>query len=973
MPRHTRLAGVLFLTASLAFPRREIEICGYHPARAAEELALHRRAAPRRLARQAARQASAARPAPRDIGNIAILEDADGIVERRNPFNLAQQSIRFTNNSGPYRFALSSGGYDAALASAGTHAAGLGDDDSRQLALPFPFPFYGASYVRLFLNSDGNLTFGAPDLATSDRSLGRMTAGSPRIAAFFEDLDPSAAGEVRVTSEPGRFAVSWIAVPEYSAALTGPRNTFQIVLYPNGRVDLAFETMTSRSAVVGIAPGGVQGGTAVVSFTSGSPANFNGAIAERFSNLEEIDTVFAAQKFFETHEDVYDYLVFYNNIGIAAAPGAVAFESTVRSNRQGIGDPASDNGLDFGSPRRLQAIMNMGQLTQYPQDPNAVVPARSSTRDTPLTVLGHEAGHLWLAFVSVRDAANPAARPMLGRQNAHWAFNFNSEASLVEGNRIQDNGPGASPRFRTVAAVEGYAPLDQYLMGLRAPEEVPPTFVVTGTPFGLPSAPQTGITFNGDRRDISVDELISVEGRRTPDHTVSQRRFRFAFVLVIAAGQEPTADQLSQVETYRAAFPPFFERAAGSRASAETTLLQNLQLSLAPTGGIVAGSSATASVSLQQPAPADLTVLLGTRNGAASTPASVLIRAGQRRATFTVQGLREGVEELTAEPAGSRYATAFARVQVTGSASALRLAAVSGDTQSVSGLDALPQPLVMRVVDANLVPYSGQVVTATVTSGSVNPARVVTDEDGFARFIWTPGPGPVYELRAASGEATLTMTALGKPFIASGAIVNSASYSVGIVPGSLITIFGASLAGGITASATAVPLPQRLGDVRVALNGQAASLVYVSDRQINLVAPSNLGGGSTVEVIVTWRAETVTSSVPLRTADPGIFVVDGSRSGAVILSGTGQTTQARPAAAGDLLEIYGTGLGIGQAQPVVTIGGRQAGVLFSGFTPGFPGLNQINLRVPSGLAAGSQPLIVRVGSASSNEVLIRLR
>jgi len=30
---------------------------------------------------------------------------------------------------------------------------------------------------------------------------------------------------------------------------------------------------------------------------------------------------------------------------------------------------------------------------------------------------------------------------MLGTQLAHWAFTFNSEASLLEGNRIRDNGP----------------------------------------------------------------------------------------------------------------------------------------------------------------------------------------------------------------------------------------------------------------------------------------------------------------------------------------------------------------------------------------------------------------------------------------------------------------------------------------------------------------------------------------------------
>src|SRR5205807_5664986 len=110
-----------------------------------------------------------------------------------------------------------------------------------------------------------------------------------------------------------------------------------------------------------------------------------------------------------------------------------------------------DIGQEFGSPRRLQAVLNMGPPSQYPADPNAVVPARFLSRDTPLTVLGHEAGHLFLAFASVLDPNDPRGQPMLGRALVHWSFLFNSEASLLEGNRIQDNGPSASPRFTTVA------------------------------------------------------------------------------------------------------------------------------------------------------------------------------------------------------------------------------------------------------------------------------------------------------------------------------------------------------------------------------------------------------------------------------------------------------------------------------------------------------------------------------------------
>ena len=49
--------------------------------------------------------------------------------------------------------------------------------------------------------------------------------------------------------------------------------------------------------------------------------------------------------------------------------------------------------------------MNMGRLDYYPLDVNASVPVRVAAQDTPLTVLGHESGHLFLAFASIPDPA----------------------------------------------------------------------------------------------------------------------------------------------------------------------------------------------------------------------------------------------------------------------------------------------------------------------------------------------------------------------------------------------------------------------------------------------------------------------------------------------------------------------------------------------------------------------------------------
>jgi len=990
--------GLLFLCLHAA-ARQVPGLCGTYRVRVQEDLLRHRRSV--RLRRElvvrpqsaggiaaAAGTASAAY----DTGpsnDIAVLEGTEGVLALPNDFDLDNNTLVFTPSAATqYTFAVTGApSFDSAAVAGGTLLDGLGDDDARVQTLPFDFPFFGKSYRQIYVSSDGNLTFEAADTASSERSLGRMTAGPPRLAPLFRDLDPTHSTKgVCVRAESSRFVVSWVAVPEYADYGTGRLQTFQARIYADGHIEFAWYGITTTSAVVGIAPGNLRGASSLVTFLNGSTDSYSGAIAERFGTDLEIDLVTVAQKFYGTHDDAYDYLVVFNNVGVRDSADSIASERTLRATRTGVGDPPVDFGAQFGSPRRLQSLISMGTLSQY-GNMDQCVPGREAEHDTPITVLAHEAGHLFLAFASDRDPLNPDARPMLGYQNAHWSFNFNSDASLLEGNRITDKGAGASPRFLTSGVTQGYSPLDQYLMGMRAPDQVQPPhelFYVTNSGFSNKDHPEIGVSFSGDRNDVTVDQIIAAEGRRTPDYTVAQRLFRLAFILIVGQGTTPSQAEITKLENFRYGFESYYPQATSGNGTAETELRHALQVSLYPAAGVLKGGTGTAALWIEHPAPGDLNISLQAMNGLITVPDSVTIPSGQTNATFTVAGVSMGVDDLVATPADVHYETVHAKIQVAGSPASLSLEVVSGDRQAGSAGVPLASPVVVRVVDQNRLPYPGVKVTATVTSnGNVTPAEAIADENGTASFQWTPGASQ-NRLTATLGgtSAAVTAVSLGRPAITAAGVVNAASFLPGIAPGALASVFGVNLSTGAPADAYTVPWPATLGGVQVLLGGRAVPVLAVRDGQVNFLVPSDVAtGATTLQVSAADLSNSV--DVDISPVAPGLFFDAAAGLGSILIANTPNPTWVQPAGPGDYLEVYATGLGsvhaasgglhVTDQSVTATIAGRTATVTFAGLAPGFVGLYQVDVQVPDGTLSGDQPVVIQIGGQTSNTVKVRVK
>ena len=182
--------------------------------------------------------------------------------------------------------------------------------------------------------------------------------------------------------------------------------------------------------------------------------------------------------------------------------------------------------------------------------------------------------------------------------------------------------------------------------------------------------------------------------------------------------------------------------------------------------------------------------------------------------------------------------------------------------------------------------------------------------------------------------------------------VNAASLQPGpVAPGMQLALLGT----GITAPDAAAVL----------FNGISGTILAADTTRLLVRVPPELAGQSARIQVLNNHSLLGEISAAIAIAAPALFANPGGQLIAINQDGT-PNSAANPASRGSIITFFGTGEGVTGAPVSVSIGNYPAEAVYAGQVAGYPGLLQINARIPSGyVPPGNLSVAISIAGASS--------
>jgi hypothetical protein len=524
------------------------------------------------------------------LGDIVHLELDEGVITH-NPFDLDKRTIRFTPARGGFRADNLSLQWEAATGSP------LQGNDVR--LTKFQFPFSGRNWDAMTVSVTGLITFGG---GYNDLGLGRFvhlqSVGQdivnkvPLIAAF---LKQRMNGTRFVNELDDRVVITWDTSEPTSGqqdvTFTRTPHHYQAVLHRDGRVDLSYQEVTARDAVVGVytVPAGGAPATKSTDLSSVKPTDAaRPVVFEAFHHYSLPGSSNMACTVIQALGDRFDFMVWYSDFRVDDQEAGTRSVGDIGQKVSGLG-PRMDIGLrlqDYCSRDRLQVTWYqpvwIGSVQAQEKHPDG----RYAGYNMAVAQIGHELAHRWStrtrAIVNGETIELRGPHDPWGMSGAtHWPgsvstpvpfpFSRPVEASIMGGAHWKDNGDGTFTQLATgtMNPASGFSYLELYLMGFLPASKVPDFFILRNQrPAGR--TPEGNTIVAADKTLITIQDVIAHNGPRVPSFEHSPKAYNTAMVAVTLKGRQPSAAMLSQLEGIANAWKGYWSKVTGGVSTMAT-------------------------------------------------------------------------------------------------------------------------------------------------------------------------------------------------------------------------------------------------------------------------------------------------------------------------------------------------------------------------------------------------------------------
>jgi hypothetical protein len=199
-------------------------------------------------------------------GDLIVMELNEGVFGKANMFDLGRRTLRFTPDGTGYRAENLSLQWDSEFG---------GETSGPQVTLHnFSFPFSGKSWDSFSVGLTGSISFGAAPTGPGPGGTGAGRGGVsidrfaqlqeaartlintvPAICVFFK---PRMSGTRYVKELPDRIVITWSLTEPFGNiqdfTWTPTVNRFQTVLRKDGAIEMSYDQLAAKDAIVGLYP-----------------------------------------------------------------------------------------------------------------------------------------------------------------------------------------------------------------------------------------------------------------------------------------------------------------------------------------------------------------------------------------------------------------------------------------------------------------------------------------------------------------------------------------------------------------------------------------------------------------------------------------------------------------------------------------------------------------------------------------------